>query len=149
LHRAGLISANKRFNPKMCRPYAHTAPKFEYKTRILGRHATVALAFTQVSKRLYSATVSWSGPNISKKSEFKEQVEAMLIEKYGRSVKTKNKIVFKTYDFKINASSVVTMTPGGNYVQLQYLDKSLSRLAEDEKLAKIHNGFTSSDKGTF
>ena len=82
LHRAGLISANKRFNPKMCRPYAHTATKFNYKTLILGRHATVGLAFTPVSKRLYSIMVSWSGPGISPKSEFRDQVEAMLIEKY-------------------------------------------------------------------
>ncbi len=149
LHRAGLISANKRFDPKMCRPYAHTATKFEYKIQMLGRHAKVALAFTPVSKRLYSIMVSWSGSGISPKSEFRNQVEAMLIEKYGRPVKTENKIIFKTFDFKINPSSIVTMRPGGNYVQLLYLDKRLSRLAEDEETANVRNGFTGSDKGKF
>ena len=93
LHKAGIISANKNFKPKMCVPYANTATEFDYKTQILGRHAKILLKFTPDSKKLYSIKVTWSGPGISKKSEFRDQVEAMLTEKYGRPVKTKNHIL--------------------------------------------------------
>ena len=149
LHRAGLISVNKHFNPKMCLPYANTAREFDYRAQILGRQAKILLKFTPASKKLYSITVSWSGSGISKKSEFRDQVEAMLTEKYGRPVKTKNHIIFKTYDFQINKFSNVTMRPGGNYVLLEYLDNRLSKLAMDEKTAKVRSGFSSGDKNKF
>jgi len=149
LHKAGLISVNKHFNPKMCLPYANIATEFDYKAQILGRQAKILLKFTPASKKLYSITVSWSGSGISKKSEFRDQVEAMLIEKYGRPVKTKNHIIFKTYDFQINKFSTVTMRPGGNYVLLEYLDHRLSKLTKNEKTAKVRTGFTNGDKGKF
>ena len=107
------------------------------------------LTFTPASNRLYAITVSWSGPGISKKSEFREQVEAMLIEKYGQSVKSRSKIVYKLYDFKITNAAIVSMRPGGASIQLQYLDKRLSRLAEEEKSAAVRSGFECGDKGKF
>ena len=149
LHKAGSISVNKHFNSKICLPYANTATEFDYKTQMLGRHAKILLKFTPDSKKLYSITVSWSGPGISKESEFRDQVEAMLTEKYGRPVKTKNHIIFKTYDFQINEFSFVTMRPGGNYVLLEYMDNRLSKLAGDEKTAKVRSGFAGGDKGKF
>lgn len=149
LHKAGLISVNKHFNPKMCLPYANTATEFDYNTHLLGRHTKIVLKFTSTSKKLYSIKVSWSGSGISKKSEFRDQVEAMLREKYGRPVRTNNHIVYKTYDFQIDKFSFVTMRPGGNYVLLEYLDNRLVRLAEDEKTANVRNGFNSGDKGKF
>jgi len=149
LHKSGIISVNKHFNPKMCLPYANTATEFDYNTQLLGRRAKIVLKFTPTSKKLYSIKVTWSGPGISKKSEFRDRVEAMLIKKYGKPVKTKNHIIYKTYDFQINHFSTVTMRPGGNYVLLEYLDKRLVRLAEDEKTAKVRSGFTRDDKGKF
>ena len=149
LHKSGIISVNKHFNSKMCLPYANTATEFDYKTQMLGRHAKILLKFTPDGKKLYSITVTWSGPDISKKSEFRDQVEAMLTEKYGRPVKTKNHIFFKTYDFQINEISTVTMRPGGNYVLLEYLDNRLSKLGKDEKTAKVRSGFAGGDKGKF
>ena len=149
LHKGGIISINKHFNPKVCRPYANTATEFEYKAQLLGRQARIEMKFTPTSKKLYSIRLVWGGTGISKKSEFRDQVEAMLTKKYGRPVKIKNQIVFKTYDFKINKFSIVTMRPGGNYVMLEYLDKRLVRLAEDETKAKVRSGFTSGDKGKF
>ena len=62
LHKAGLISVNKHFNPKMCLPYANIATKFDYKAQILGRQAKILLKFTPASRKLYSIMVSWSGP---------------------------------------------------------------------------------------
>ena len=149
LHKSGIISVNKHFNPKVCLPYADTATEFEYNAQLLGRRVRIALKFTPTSKKLYSIRMVWSGPGISKKSEFRDSVEAMLIEKYGRPVKVKNHIIFKTYDFQINQFSTATMRPGGNYVMLEYLDKRLVRLAEDETKAKVRSGFTSGDKRKF
>ena len=149
LHKAGIISVNKHFNPKVCLPYADIATEFEYNDQLFGRRAKVALKFTPTSKKLYSIKTTWSGPDISKKSEFRDRVEAMLIEKYGKPIKIQNHIIFKTYDFKINEFSIVTMRPGGNYVLLEYLDKRPVRLAEDEKTAKVRAGFTRDDKGKF
>jgi hypothetical protein len=149
LHKSGFISVNKHFNPKVCRPYANTATEFDYNALLLGRQARIEMKFTPTSKKLYSIRLVWSGPDISKKSEFRDQIEAMLIKKYGRPVKIKDHIIFKTYDFKINKFSIVTMRPGGNYVMLEYLDKRLVRLAEDEKRANVRKGFTGNDKGKF
>jgi len=149
LHKSGIISINKHFNPKVCLPYANTATEFEYNDQLFGRQARIALKFTPTSKKLYSIRMIWSGPGISKKSEFRDRVEAMLIKKYGKPVKTKSHIIYKTYDFQINHFSTVTMRPGGNYVLLEYLDKRLVRLAEDETTAKVRSGFTSGDKGKF
>jgi hypothetical protein len=149
LHKAGIISVNKHFNPKMCLPYANTATEFEYNAQLLGRQAKIALKFTLTSKKLYSIRMIWSGPGISKKSEFRDQIEAMLTMKYGKPVLIKDHFIFKTYDFKINKFSLVTMRPGGNYVMLEYLDNRLVQLAEDETTAKVRKGFTGNDKGKF
>jgi hypothetical protein len=149
LHKAGIISDDKHFNPKLCRPYANTATEFEYNAQLLGRQARVAMKFTLTSKKLYSIRMVWSGPGISKKSEFRNQIEAMLTKKYRKPVEIKDHIIYKTYDFRINKFSIVTMRPGGNYVMLEYLDNRLVRLAEEEKTAKVHSGFNKGDKGKF
>jgi hypothetical protein len=149
LHKAGIIFVNKHFNPKMCLPYANTATEFEYNAQLLGRQTKIALKFTPTSKKLYFIRMVWSGPGISKKSAFRDHLEVMLTKKYGKPVKIKDHIIFKTYDFKINKFSIVTMRPGGNYVMLEYSDNRLVRLAEDETTAKVRSGFNSGDKGKF
>jgi hypothetical protein len=149
LHKAGIISINKHFNPKVCRPYANTATEFEYNAQLLGRQARIAMKFTPTSKKLYSIRLVWSGPGISKKSEFRDQIEAMLTKKYGKPAKIKEHYIFRTYDFKINKFSFVTMRPGGNYVMLEYLDNRLVKLAEDETEAKVRKDFTGNDNGKF
>jgi hypothetical protein len=149
LKKSGIISADKHFNPKWCRPFTKTATEFEYNALLLGRPAKVVLEFTPASKKLYSVRVAWSGSGISKKSEFRDRVEAMLTQKYRSPVKIKDHIMFKTYDFQINKFSLVTMRPGTNYVLLEYLDSRLARLAEEEGTAKVRKGFTDGEKGTF
>jgi hypothetical protein len=149
LHKSGLISADKHFNPEMCLPYANTATEFDYNAQLLGRQAKIVLNFTPASKKLYSIRVAWSGSGISRKSKFRDQIESMLIKKYGRPVKIKDNMIFKTYDFQINKLSFVTMRPGSNYVLLEYLDNRLVRLVEDETTAKERKGFTNGDKGKF
>ena len=149
LHRGGLISVNKTFNPKMCKPYADKATEFYYKDQILGKWATLNFRFTQSSKQLYSLTVAFSGPKISKKSDFRKQVESMLREKYGNPVRVTNHILYKEFDWKINNNAIVTMRPGGNSVHITYRDLKLAGLFEKEKLKYIRSGFTRNDKSKF
>ena len=149
LHKAGISSVNKHFKPKLCLPYANSATEFEYNDQLLGRIAKIVLKFTPTSKKLYSIKLVWSGPDIFKISEFRDQIEAMLTKKYGRPIKIKDHIVFKTYDFKINKFSIVTMRPGRNNIMLEYLDHRLVRLSKDEMKAKDRSGFTRGDKGKF
>lgn len=148
-HASGIISANKSFHPKMCRPYADTATKFCYKDQIFGKWATLNFDFTPTSKRLYCLDVGFFGPGISKQSEFRERIEAMLREKYGKPVSVTDHIVYKTYDWKINSHAMVTMRPGCNSVNVIYRDITLARQAEAEKLDQVRKGFTTNDKGKF
>ena len=137
LHKVGIISANKHFDPKMSRPYADTATEFEYIDQLLGRNAKIVLKFTPTGKKLYSIRIGWSGPGISKESPFRDQIESLLTKKYGKPVKVKEHYIFRTYKFKINRFSSVTMRPGGNYVMLEYLDNRLVQPPEDEKTGKV------------
>lgn len=130
----------------MCRPYADTATKFYYKDQIFGRWATLTFDFTPTSKRLYSLVVSFSGPGISKKSEFRDQIEGMLRKKYGNDPMITDHTVFQTYDWKINKNASVTMRIGGNSVEVIYIDKPISLFAEDERLKRVRKNFTKNDK---
>ena len=149
LHRAGLISANKKFNPKMCRPYADSAVRFGYKEPLFGKMASISFDFTPVSKKLYSLEIKWVGTGISAKSEFGLQVESLLREKYGKPFKISDKYVYKEYNWKINGNAMVTMKPMGNTVIVTYSDFNLINLAENEKLGTIRKGFTNNDKSKF
>lgn len=148
-HRSGLLSVNKVFNPKMCRPYANTATEFYYKDQIFGRLAKLNFNFTPTGKRLYSLDVAFSGPGISKNTEFRKQIEALLKEKYGAPATNSNHIVYKNYDWKINDNATVTMRLGGNNVHVIYTDDRLSKMAENEKLELVRKGFNKNDKGKF
>lgn len=149
MHKEGLISINKAFNPKMCRPYADTANQFYYKDQIFGKWATLNFDFTPTSKRLYRLKIAFSGPDISKTSEFRDRIEAMLREKYGQPVEIKNQIVYMSYNWNINANATVSMRPGTSYIQVTYRDTALFNLAENEKLELVRKGFTEGDKEKF
>jgi hypothetical protein len=150
LHRGGLISANKNFNPKMCRPYADTASKFYYKDQIFGKWATLNLDFTPVSKKLYSVEIRFGNTGNSKDSAFRQQIEAMLREKYGKPLGVNSHMgVYTTYDWKINDKAIVTMRPGPNYVHVSYLDKAIAKTIETELAGQVREGFTKNDKSKF
>jgi hypothetical protein len=149
LHRAGLISANKKFNPKMCRPYADTAIRFGYKEQLFGKIASISFDFTPVSKKLYSLEIKWLGSGVSKQSEFRQQVESILRKRYGKPFRISDHIVFKDYDWKINSNATVTLRPLGNAVLVTYRDTVLANLSEKEKLGQVRSGFTINDKSKF
>ncbi len=134
LHRAGLISANKKFNPKMCRPYADTATRFGHKEQLFNKMASLTFDFTPASKKLYSLEIAFNGTGVSKQSEFRQQIESMLREKYGKPIRMTDHIFFKDFDWKINDNATVTMRPMGNTVLVTYRDVMLANLSEKEKL---------------
>jgi hypothetical protein len=150
LHKDGLLSVNKKFNPKMCRPYADTATRFYYNGRIFNKWARLTLSFTLVSKKLYCVEIRFNNTGMSRDSEFREQVEAMLQEKYGKPLKVSHHVgVYKTYDWQINENAIVTMRPGVNFVNVSYLDKTIAKAAQYESKEQIRDGFTKNDKSKF
>jgi hypothetical protein len=57
--------------------------------------------------------------------------------------------VYKTYAWKINRNSVVTMRPGSNYVHVSYLDKAIPKAVETELDGQVRQGFTNNEKKKF
>jgi hypothetical protein len=147
--RSGLITSNRTFYPKFCRPYADTDTRFEYREQLFNKLATLRFRFTQTSKKLYSLEVVFNGTGIPKNSEFRQQMESMLREKYGKPFRVTDHILFKDYDWRINANAIVAMRPMSNAVIVTYSDVKLSRLAESERLSSIRQGFAKRDKEKF
>ena len=83
LLRSGLISGNKKFNPKASRKYAKTATHYYYKTQLLGRHANVDLRLTPTSKRLHTLSIKWHGMVTKDRSEFEDEIKQVINDKYG------------------------------------------------------------------
>jgi hypothetical protein len=96
IHRDGLISINKHFNPAMSRKYADTAGKFYYKDQIMGKWARVDLVFTPKSKKLYTLSINWSGQGVSNKSGFSADVRKFQTKTGFKSVfsQVKSEITF-------------------------------------------------------
>jgi hypothetical protein len=96
IHRDGLISINKHFNPAMSRKYADTAGKFYYKDQIMGKWARVDLVFTPKSKKLYTLSINWSGQGVSNKSGFFADVRKFQTKTGFKSVfsQVKSEITF-------------------------------------------------------
>ena len=94
IHRDGLISSNKHFNPAISRKYITTSRKFYYKDQILGKWARVDLIFTPKSGKLYTLSINWSGAGVSSNSEFFTEVMAILNKKYGKPFDTRKEILF-------------------------------------------------------
>jgi hypothetical protein len=99
LHRAGLISANKGFNPVMSRKYMDTDSKFTYKTHLMGYPAEVALLFSPISRRLAHVEIGVH-PRLQEeqKAAYHELME-VLSTKYGEPTRLieKGKIAEKTF----------------------------------------------------
>ncbi len=84
LHRAGLISINKGFNPAMCRKYMFTDSKFTYKTHLMGYPADITLLFSPVSRHLAHIEIGiYPRLQEEKEAAYHECME-VLSEKYGK-----------------------------------------------------------------
>ena len=148
-HRSGLIISNKTFSAKQSRPYSDTETRFECKEQVFNKLATLRFEFAPTSKKLYSLEVLFRTTGIPKNSEFQQQLEATLWEKYGEPIQITDHIIYKEYDWRINNNAIVTMRPMSNSILVTYRDVTLANLAETEKLNRVRKGFTRSDKDKF
>lgn len=133
LHRSGLISKNKKFNPKMCVPYRKTATRYFYKANLLGEWATVTLFLTQKSKRLSSIDIDWSGPKKNRESGFPKTVMKALSENNKRSTRMRvNKYQFSA-NYKLDKNNEIHLSSSTNGTLLYYTDRTMSRIDNKEK----------------
>jgi hypothetical protein len=134
LHKEGLISGSKHFNANVSSKYANTATRFYYKENLLGKWSTVTLSFSPVSKVLWSVSINWSGPEMSTKGEFRNEVESMLSEKYGKPKARGRDLFHDTTSWKISEISVVSMKAGFGSVNVSYVDKKIEAIKASEEL---------------
>ncbi len=143
IHRDGLISINKHFNPIVSRKYAETYRKFYYKDQILGKWARVDLVFTPNTKKLCTLSIKWNGQGVSKESEFFTEVKSIMSKKYGAPSKTDKEYLIHKIFWNINQNAYAMLQGGGGFSQLHYFDKHYLNLAENEsaktKATEHHN----------
>jgi len=132
LHKAGLISGGKHFDPNVSRKYAKTVTRFYYKENLLGKPSTVTLSFSPLSKLLWSVGVNWSG--ISTKSEFRNDVESLLSEKYGKPKAHGRDLFYDTISWKISEISIVSMKVGAGSINVNYVDTKIEEMKANEDL---------------
>lgn len=94
-------------------------------------------------------SINRHGIGIPKNSEFRQQIEATLRDKYGNPIKITDHTLFKDYDWRINKNAIVTMRPMSDSIIVTYRDVILSNLAEAEQLNRVQKGFKRSDKEKF
>ena len=83
LHRDGLISVNKRFNPKMCVPYINSHSIFNYKGIKYGYPSVVSFVFDPATNRIKTIEIRIRKPNSVKSEDFVDSIGRMLSEEYG------------------------------------------------------------------
>jgi len=132
IHRDGLISVNKNFNPIVSRKYAETHREFYYKDQILGKWARVDLVFTPKSKQLYTLSINWSGTGVSNKSDFFSEIQSIMNKKYGKHSDTRKEILFQKIFWDINHDAYAMLQGSSSSSQLHYFDKHYLQIAENE-----------------
>jgi hypothetical protein len=137
LHKEGLITAGKHFNPNVSRKYAKTATRFYYKDNLLGKWSTVTLSFSPVSKLLWSVGIKWSVSGKAATSELRNDMESLLSEKYGKPKASGRDLFYETISWKISEISVVSMKVGAGSVNVSYVDKKIEAMkANEDRLLK-------------
>ena len=133
LHREGLISVNKQFNPKMCRPYMDTYSRFEYRLMLLGYPARVTLVFTPESRRLCIIQVHlFPNPSAAELSP-NNTVMAVMSEKYGPPRKLhKNLMQKNACQWCISDENTIQLISGSNWTDLAYENASWKNVLEKE-----------------
>jgi hypothetical protein len=132
LLKVGVVSGGKHFNPEV-RKYAKTATAFYYKENLLGKWSTVTLSFSPVSKLLWSVSINWSGPGVSTKGEFRNDVQSLLSEKYGKPKGHGRDLFYDKISWRISEISVVSMKVGAGSVNVTYVDKNMEAIKADEE----------------
>jgi len=121
LHREGLVSSNKHFNPQMCRPYIDTHSRFEYRQPLLGYPAEVTLVFTPKSRCLAYIKVHLA-PNLTASDPApNDTVMTMMREKYGQPRKLSRNLLQKNAcQWRLSEQNTINLVSGANWTDLVY-----------------------------
>jgi hypothetical protein len=131
--KVGVVSGGTHFNPNV-RKYAKTATAFYYKDNLLGKWSTVTLSFSPVSKLLWSVGINWSVAGKSATSEFRNDVESLLSEKYGKPTGRGKDLFYETMSWEISEISLVSMKVGAGSVNVSYVDRKIEAMKGNEEL---------------
>ena len=134
LHREGLISVNKQFNPKMCRPYTDTHSRFDYRQQLLGYPTKVTLVFTPRSRRLAFIKVHLAANALSPSPSPRDSILSAMTGKYGKPEKTAKKLFQKdACQWRVSEENSVNLTSGSNWTDLIYENASWKNALEREQ----------------
>ena len=152
LRKEGLIGVNKHFHPSV-RKYSESATKFYYDSELMGRWAKVKLNFTPISKQLSKITVQWRGLNANNQTQFKVEIEELLINKYGAPMRRfKENLFFEKTEWEVQKTGTISMRSSRGAVDVEYSDNRIVSQEQDE-IQKIQGknkeGYRSKDKGKF
>ena len=128
LHRAGLVSINKGFNPVMCRKYMETDSKFTYKTHLMGYPAEVVLLFSPISRRLAHVEIGINPPLRKDRDAAYLECMEVLSKKYGKPTPLieKNKVIEKTLLRTAGIAETFMWTVGDEgFIRLERIFSSL------------------------
>ncbi len=132
LHRTGMISAGKHFNPEVSRKYMKTATGYYYQHHLMGRPAKVSLSMTPLSKILYRVSVDFkAAPN---PAEAGKEIQDVLEKKYGKPAASEKKDPLRDrVVWRIGRSSEVSLVSGFNSLRVVYTDSILEERKREEE----------------
>jgi hypothetical protein len=135
LRKEGLIGINKHFHPSV-RKNAQNATQFYYDCELMGHWAKVKLNFTPISKKLSKITVHWHGLNAKNRTQFKGEIEEMLIKKYSAPMRrTEEKLLFVRNEWEVYKTGNISMRSSSSALDVEYSDKILA----DQETAEIRD----------
>ena len=133
LHKNGLISISKNYDPEVCRKYADSATQYNYSTQLLGRYCEIKLFLTPKSKRLHSLSIRWNIAGSKDNIEFEKEVEAIIMKKYGSPRKIAPGIFIKKYRWSPQPNINIESRVSASGVTLFYTDTHIQKIGEQEK----------------
>jgi len=149
LHKQGIITVNKKFNP-MIRKHSK-ATHFYYNTSLLGHFAKVELFFTAKTKRLYAVQIHWPNQKTNN-SVLLNEIGSMISDQYGKPAKSGQKLFYDTTKWIAKDGNQIIMKAYSTAISLQYIHTKLTTLNDNEKqqlkVEKVKTGSTK-DKGKF
>jgi hypothetical protein len=129
LHRNGLISGSRHFNPDHCRKYMKTATTYYYPDRLMGRPAKVFLSVTPASKKLFSVVVRFKADKDTL-ADLRHTLEG----KYGQpAVQGKKDLLHKQVKWRVGDTTEISLVSGFNTLKVVYKDLVLERTKEREE----------------
>ncbi|QTA86010.1 hypothetical protein [Desulfonema magnum] len=131
LEKPGVFSGNKHFR-RSVKKFAKTATKFRYRDCLLGKRATIYLSFTPTSKKLFAISIRWLGLTGVKKSDFKNEIESVIIKKYGKQKKKEKEIFYDTICWLTEDKNEISVKIGNASIQLNYIEKTIEKMGQKE-----------------